>query len=271
MNAAIRRNDELGFIADYVSDVLEHPPADIEAAAAQRRLMDTIAVRRRARQPSVSPGPRRWVAAAAVLGLLAVGVVPFLPGGKGGVAFAEVQRYFERFDTMQATMTVEAGGREGMTMDILVDRQGRTRLDAGELFTYVIDPVEGAMLQLLHGPRMAVQIPLGPGSVVPDGARLEWLKDIRAFQGEARRLEDPRRIDGREVRGFELRTGGQVMVLWATREGEPVRLTIQQGRRDDPMAITQLDFRFDEPIATGTFSLDPPVDYRRAEGVLDAD
>ncbi len=247
------------------------PPADIEAAAAQRRLMDTITARRRASQPPASTGPRRWAAAAAVLGLLALSVVPFLPGGHGGVAFADVQRYFERFDTMQATMTVEAGGLEAMSMNILADGQGRTRLDAGELFTYVIDPVEGAMLQLLHGPRMAVRVSLDHGVPVPDGARLDWLDEIRAFQGEARRLENPRRIDGREVRGFELQTGGQVMVLWATGDGEPVRLTIRQGGGDDPMAITRLDFRFDEPIATSAFSLDPPAGYRRVEGGPDAD
>lgn len=271
MNAATDRNEELGFIADYVNEVLEQPPADIEAAAAQRRLMDRIGVRQRARRPSASTGPRRWAAAAAVLGLLALSVVPFLPGGHGGVAFADVQRYFQQFDTMQATMTVKAGGGEAMTMNILADGQGRTRLDADGLFTYVIDPVEGAMLQLLHGPRMALQVPLGSGAAVPDGARLEWLEDIRAFQGEARRLEDPRRIEGRQVRGFELRAGGQTMVLWATSEGEPVRLTIRQGERKDPMAVTHLDFRFDEPIATGTFSLDPPAGYRPVEGGPDAD
>lgn len=270
MNAATPRKDELGSIADYVDALMDRPAADTDAAAAQRRLLAAIEDRRRKRAPSVATGPRRWAAAAAVLGVLALSAVPFLPGGGGGVAFADVQRYFEQFETMQATMTVEAAGREVMTMNILADGQGRTRLDAGELFTFVIDPVEGRMLQLLHDPRTALQVPLGPGSEVPDGARLEWLEDIRAFQGEARRLETVRRIDGREVRGFELRTGGQAMVLWATRDGEPVRLTIRQGDREEPMGVTRLNFRFDEPLASNAFSLDPPPGYQRVEGRPDA-
>lgn len=68
-------------------------------------------------------------------------------------------------------------------------------------------------------------------------------------------------INGRAVLGFALEAGGQEMVLWATGDGEPVRLDIQHAANEDSKSLTRLDFRFDEPVADGSFSLRAPPGY----------
>lgn len=258
MNAATRNRDELGRLADHVNAVIGDAPMQARADAAQRRLMDRLDQRGRLSAAEPPAFRWRWAAAAAVLALVAVTVVPFMPGGRDGVAFADVQRHFRTFDTLHAVMTTEVAGQTAMTMDIRVDSTGRTRLDAGEMFSYVIAPGAGVMLQLFHDSRTAMRVPL-EGAAAPAGASLAWLEDIREFQGQAHRMTERRTIDGRTVQGFELRAGGQDMVLWATSRGEPVRLVIGAG--GETASRTQLDFRFDMPLDESAFSVRVPAGY----------
>lgn len=270
MNAATRRHEELGHLSAYLDAVTDDSPADTDAASAQERLLDRI-TRAHVRTPVIAPAIRwRWAAAACVLALVVTAIVPFVPGGRDGVAFAEVQRRFETFETMRATIVTEAGGRVGMETNLVMDAEGRARLDAGDMFSYVIDPRTGMMLQLFHHSRTAARIDFGRGAGVPDAARLEWLEEIRDFQGTAVELSQTRVIDGRSVHGFRLDAGGMNMTLWATEEGEPVRLEIRHGKDDPPLSATQMDLRFDEPVAPGTFSLTPPAGYTLMQGGPDA-
>lgn len=270
MNTSNRFSEELDYLAPYVDAVVGQAPASSDTSRAQDRLLQRLEAARGASAIPVPSLQWRWAAAAAVVAVVTTALVPFMPGNSDGVAFAEVQRHFENFETMHAAMTTETGGRVAMEMELVMDDQGRTRLDAGDLYSYIINPHEGRMLQLFHQSRTAMELSLGAGGAVPDEARLGWLKEIRAFQGQAVRLPGRKIVDGRPVTGFRLEAGGMDMVLWATREGEPVRLELRGGRGDGPMSVTRVDFRFDMPVAPGSFDLESPSGYTLLDRGRDA-
>lgn len=270
MNSNAHLNDELGSLAPYVEAVLDREPTEIESGRARQRLLRRLEATAGTGSASAPRLGWRWAAAAAVLAVVATTLVPFMPGGRDGVAFADVQRRFETFETMHVSMTTEVNGQRAMATDVVMDDEGRTRLDAGELFSYVIDPRAGVMLQLFHQPKRAMTIPLGSSGAVPDEARLGWLEEIRSFEGQAERLRGERTIEGRRVTGFHLESGGMEMKLWATPEGEPVRLEIRQGGDDRTLAVTRMDFRFDRTVEADRFDLEPPAGYTRMQADPDA-
>ena len=250
----------------YVDAVRCDQPAASESDDAQRRLMARID---RARTDKRSPAVAWGWATAAVLALLVVPVLVMMPGSNGAVAFAEVQSYFTDFRTMKARMTTQMNGNTVLAMDIVVDGQGRVRVDSVDDFSLIIDPNQGRMLQLFHRHQRALRVPIEGGDRTASDPALDWLEQIREYQGQARLLDETRTVLGVEVFGFRLTDHAVDMTLWATEQGHPMLLEMQTGP-EAAVATTRIEFSFDQPVDTDLFSLAVPASYE-LETRLDED
>jgi|GEM_PF-1029826 len=271
MNAANRHHDEIPELAPYVDAVLEQPATREQERIAQQRLMKRLGPNRGERASRSRRVRYAWAAAAVATVMLGASLAPLLTGGRGGTAFAAVQKRFQDFQTLQIDMSVSAGGRLTPVTQILLDDQGHMRMNYGERLSYVFAPQQGVLLQLLHPAKRALRMQITPGTDTDPEQSLEWLEDLRQFKGRAERVPGEHEIDGKPVTGYRLNAGGQDMVLWATGDGEPVRLEMRRGSDANSGTRIQLDFRFDRPLDPGTFSLDPPAGYRLGEAIQDAD
>ena len=203
------------------------------------------------------PTARAPTAALLMLPLLLI----WLPGSMGSVAFADVQRYFNQFDSMIVQLTTTMAGEPINEMTVRLDSDNRTRLDSGDAFTFIIDPRQDEMLQLFHDAKLASRAPLESRQAGREVARLGWLDDLRSFQAEL--LDTKRTIAGRDAVGFALQSGGLDMILWAAEDGEPLRLEMQPEAHAGPTGIEiRVDFSFDQPLDPRLFSLEPPPGYR---------
>jgi hypothetical protein len=200
----------------------------------------------------------RWLGAAltAAAALAIVLALPFLPQSEP--AFAAVRRHFVEFGTLSMQVEQFFGDRPLQTSRVLLDAQGRVRVDVGEQLSLVLDRARGQMLMLLHGPRLARQMPL---PVLPPEAAgpVDVLQQIREFQGKARRLPQTRMIEGREAHGWELALPSTTLVLWADAQGLPLAMEQDSGG-------LQLRFRFEfEPaLAPGQLETSVPPGYTLA-------
>jgi hypothetical protein len=90
---------------------------------------------------------------------------------------------------------------------------------------------------------------------------LDWLDEIRDFQGAAERLPKTRVINGRKSIGWKLNTGGSEVVLWADESGLPLEMQLGGS---GPMLL-RFDFDFNPPLAAGMFSTEVPAGYSLAK------
>lgn len=233
-------------------EALHQPPDATAVEAAQHRLTARLKPAD-ARRGSRSP---RWVVAAttAVIALVAVVAIPML--GEGGRAFAAVQRHFTDFDLLSMQVEQRMGGRVVQSSRMVVDRQGTLRTDIGDRMSVIVDPGRERMLTLLHEPRRAMLVPLHGAEQSP-AAALDWLAEIREFQGEATLMPGTRLIDGREARGWSLHVEGQGIVLWADADGLP--LAMEMGGAGG-MEI-HYAFDFDPQLAPGHLRSEAPAGY----------
>lgn len=243
-------------IQSWIDSVIGHQPDGEQVDRAQRNLIARLDA-----ETTPSGGTRSklgWAAAAAVTAAVLLPMLLWMPGPKSALAFADVQQHFIAFDTLVAKLTTRMNEEQIVEMTIRVDNQDRTRLDAGGGFSYVIDPNQLMMLQLFHDQKRAMLVPLSKPNIFNDDTGLDWLADIRDFQGEAELLDQTRDIDGTQAQGFKLTAGGMDMTLWAAESGEPLRLQMA-----GPGGIeTRVDFEFDQPLDEALFSLTPPASYQ---------
>lgn len=259
MNA---QNTELhDSLQPFVNAVGNQQPDEGQTDRAQHKLMARLAGKQTAKA-GFGVRALRWAPATAALLLLPMLLV-WLPGSMGSVAFADVQRYFNQFDTMIVHLSTTMGGEPISETTVQLDADNRTRLDSGDTFTFVIDPDREQMLQLFHGQKLAVRVPLEGRQTGREAARLEWLDDLRTYQGTAQRLETTRTIAGRVATGFALQTGGLDMILWAADDGEPLQLEMLPADFAGPQGIEiRVDFSFDRPLDPRIFSLEVPAGYQ---------
>ena len=228
-------------LAQQVEAARAVPEADVATAQAalQARLTRATATRRRA--------PARWFGAAltAAAALVIVLALPFLPQSEP--AFAAVQRHFLQFRTLSMQVEQSFGGRPLQRSHILLAADGRMRVDVGAQLSMVFDPPRGVMLMLLHESRQARSMPVT--AAAPAAAQLDFLREIRAFQGEARRLPQTRVIEGREAQGWELVLPATTLTLWADAHGLPLAMEQSNGG-------LQLHFRFAFDVAADPGQLD---------------
>lgn len=244
---------------ECIDAVLAQTEDRAQSESAQRKLI----ARLDAEKPASREASVRWGWATAALAAVLVPLLMWLPGTNGGLAFADVQRFFTDFETMSARMTTTMGEQTIMEMDIRVDENDRARLDAGSGFSYVIDPNRSQMLQLFHGRKQAALIALNEPEAVDEIAAMDWLDEIREFQGQAELLPGAITIRGQQARAFSLNTSGLEMTLWASESGEPMRLEMSSSEPAGPQAVKiRIDFEFDRVLEDSLFSLTPPADYR---------
>lgn len=236
-------------------DALGAPPQAAQEQGAQQRLLARL---RAAGAPRAAP--IRWwaTAAASVLAMVVVAAVPLL--SDRGSAFANVQAHFRNFDTLSMQVEQRSDGQVQQTSRMVVDQQGRLRTDVGDMISVIVDPVRGRVLMLQHGPRAAVAFPIEVADQSQD-PELDWLEELRDFQGQAQRLEETRVVDGQVAHGWALEAGGIPMVLWVNGEDLPLALETDGG---GGLSISYR-FAFDVALPTGYLSSDIPKGYELAE------
>ena len=110
-------------------------------------------------------------------------------------------------------------------------RDGNVRTEVGEDITVVVNSV-GETRAHADEPGSASRM-VTPLSVAGRaGRQLEWLEDIREFQGVATQLPQSRVIDGQQVHGWQLAVEGLDVVIWATEQGVPLEMSMNQGAHD---------------------------------------
>ncbi|HEX6397252.1 MAG TPA: hypothetical protein VFZ95_07505 [Steroidobacteraceae bacterium] len=171
-------------------------------------------------------------------------------------AFAAVQDHFRHFETLRFWTEQRVAGKLTLRTRVLATRSGDVRVEIGDDMTVIVNSSQQRVLTLVRPSRMAILSPLVRR--VEEDESLKWLEDIREFQGQAQRLPEPRQIDGKQAFGWKLAAGGMDMVLWATREGLPLQMTMNAA------ANIQLDYRFEfgVPLAAELFSTQVPAGYR---------
>ncbi|MBP6596241.1 MAG: hypothetical protein KA196_01885 [Arenimonas sp.] len=237
-------------LAEAVAALPEAPDAAVDAA--QLRLTARLA---RA-APAKGPLARRWlaVAASAAAALVLVVALPLVSGRSD--AFAAAQQHLRSFQRLAMDVTQRYNGDIVQTSRTVVDAKGVLRTDVGTQLSVIVDPPKGRVLTLLHEPREAMLVAFAPAPGAPADP-LQWLQDVRDFQGQATALAETRIIDGQAARGWRLDVRGNAMELWTDRDGLPLSLRMQAG------AGLQIDYRFEfEPdVPEGVLSSAIPAGY----------
>lgn len=227
------------------------PPEAVDAA--QQRLRARLERATPARRIARSRAPWLAAATAAVLAIVVIGT-PLLTQQSN--AFARVQAHLRDFRTLSMQVEQRYRGRVVQDSHMVVDARGVVRTDVGKDLSVIVDPVRGRLLILQHDAREAVLMPLEQAPKDP-AAALDWIAEIRDFQGQAQPLKQTRTIDGRVAHGWALDVAGQRLVLWADNTGLPLAM---EGGGGNGLEI-RYRFAFDVPLAAGYLSSDVPAGY----------
>jgi hypothetical protein len=226
---------------------------------AQRRLEALLATRTPRKRRSHARG---WLAAAisAVVGAVALFLLP-IPSNPA-LAFSAVQKQLRDFKTLRFVMEQRLSGFAGPTTiesRVSMTHDGNVRTEVGPDLVVVVNSAERRVLTLMKSARVAQVTPLD--RPVEKSEQLDWLEEIREFQGAANLLPLTRIIDFQRVQGWQLIVGEMNMVIWATEEGVPLEMTVDRG------AALQLEMHFelDVPLAADLFSTRVPDGYRLGE------
>lgn len=237
-------------LAGHVDATAAVPEAAV--AAAQHRL--TARLQQVAQPPRLKRQRGLAFAGIAAVALAAMLVLPLLPDS--GRAFAAVRAHFSNFDTLTMQVQQHHNGILLQTTEMLLDADGSLRTDVGDQMSVVVDQTRHELLILLHEPRQARVTPLPNVQARPDAA-LDWLQQIREFQGEAKKLKQTRMIDGREAQGWALDTGAMQLLLWVDDQGLPIAME-QSGVAKMEMRYR---FQFNVPVPSGHLSSVVPAGY----------
>ena len=219
------------------------PAADVAAATARFRagLPDSAA-------STPQRAPRWGLGATAAMLLAAFITVPLLLPFGGGMAFADVQQWFADYRTLRMNTRIQSDDTIVVDVNVAVTEAGDVRIEQAGV-THIVDASAGAMYTLMPDGRYFSQ-PVSAGGGQPES--LEWVRKIRAFQGEAELLPETSLIDGVEARGFRLRIDDTDLTLWAERATDkPLRL---EGALPGSLTL-ETTFEFDQPLSPALFEL----------------
>ena len=246
---------------DRTLELFGAPEPDAAMVAEAQRKLDALVANRVATDTARRPvrASRGWLAAGASA-VVAVVTLLWLPlGSAPALAFAQVQQHFRDFRTLRFDVEQRMNGQVLMKSRIHVTRDGNVRTDVGDLVSVIVNPSERRMMTLHHPSHVAMLTPLpetATASATADDA-MSWLKEIREFQGEARRLPQTRTINSRKVYGWEVASAAGDIVLWATEDGLPLEMTLGGSA---PQQLT-FDFEFDPKLPAQLFSTEIPAGY----------
>lgn len=252
MNATDSSNREHNDVLDPLIAAVREEPSRQEVDAAVGRF--------RARLPrqTVSRPARliRWVGAATAA-MLVIIVGPQLVPGDNGTAFAEVQAWFENYETVHVRTETHQHEAVLTEMNIWVTADGDMRLESGPI-VQIFDPEAGVIHILLPGEQV-MTVEAGGEALEGEAMRSEvmaWLEEIREFQGQAQPLADTRSIQGVEAIGYRLDIDQTNMVLWAeSATNRPLLMEVMLPGD----AIMRSHIQFDQPLPENAFSV--PAQY----------
>lgn len=234
---------------DTCIDATRHSVEKAELDQAVARFRDSL--------PRLTPRPRtlptmlRWTSFAALL-VLAIAAVPvFWPGGNGSTAFAQAQQWLGQYRTLHIAITMTQDQRIVNRIEAWNDSEtGQSRVNVSPTTGYIFD---GDNVHMLMPDNQVFSYALGADPAA-DGVRdqLDWLRDLRDFQGEARPVDVPRDIDGIEAAGFRLGLAEGIFTLWVDpRDNRPL---LVEGTLPSDL-IFEARLSFDEPLPADIFSL----------------
>jgi hypothetical protein len=227
------------------------PPAE-QVQEAQRKLDALLANAQRTR---ARPRVAGWFAAAASA-LATVAAFVWLPlTSTSALAFAEVQKHFREFETLRFEMEQRMNGDLLVKARVSMLANGSVRTEVGDDVVVIVNAAEQQVLTLIESGRIAMRTPLGAAPTRDDS--LEWLREVREFQGSAVALPDTRVIRGQRAHGWRLAMEQGEVVLWATEEGVPLEMQIDQGVQID----LSFRFDFDAALPAELFSTQVPAGY----------
>lgn len=220
---------------------------------AQRKLENALSRAAPRRRPKTRIAG--WLAAAASAAAVVAAVVLLPLGPMPALAFSEVQQHFRDFNTLRFEIEQRMNGHLLVKSRVSVLANGSVRTEVGDDIVVIVNTEEKRVMTLLERARVAVVSPLDQPGTRDDA--MEWLDEIRDFQGAARELPETRLIRGERARGWELPMEQGTITLWANAAGLPLAMEIDQG------AAVDLDFRFEfEPdLPAETFSTEVPAGY----------
>lgn len=249
-------------LAKHVAAV-EPVPTEALNAAQARLDQRLLAARPRTR----SRYPLRWAAAAMLALVVSVSLVMPLFTASGD-AFAAARDHFRNFKTLSMRIEQRMNGTLLQTTQVSINDQGQVRTDVGAQLSIIVDPRRGELLTLLHDSkeamRMTLPVPVGGPTTAPG---LEWLDEVRNFQGRASRLDQLRLIDGREAAGWKLDIGSSSFVLWIDQQGLPLAMEQQAEAGLELLYF----FDFEAAIASEVWATEPPAGYTLTEAGPDQD
>jgi hypothetical protein len=255
-----------------VASMRNRQPDAAAADAAQQRLRARLA-------RHTGPRARSWGRLLAVAGtacaVLALSLLS-LVGGGNGQAFANVQRHFADFDTLVMRIDQHSAGAPAQAVTVAMTRAGDVRVDVADQLSVVFDAAAGISLTLLHEPRQALRMPLPMPveDLLGTDNPMAWIEEIRAFQGQAQRLPDPRQINGHTAWAWVLEIEGTRCLLWATADGLPLQLTVDSdgaGIAASQLVDIAFDFQFDPELRPDMFGTEVPAGYELLPGGGESD
>jgi len=227
---------------------------DEAAVSEAQRKLEALIVSR-ARPVRSAPRARGWLAVAASAAMAAIAMIwlPLTP--TPALAFSAVQENLRDFRTLRFVMDQRVNGHATPQTRVAMNRDGNVRTEVGEEITVIVNSAEKRVLTLMKSQRIAMLSPLN--APVESDDQLSWLEDVRNFQGIATQLPRPRIIDGRKAYGWQLATNGMELVLWATEDGMPLEMSMDQGT---PLQFI-FHFEMNVPLPADLFSTRMPEGY----------
>ncbi len=222
---------------------------DAELAAATTQFRASLPEAKPSRQSMFS-----WLRLAGVAAalMLTISLLPFLtPGQPGTSAFAQAQAWFESYRSLHFLMTMTHNGQPLTTVEVWTDETGATRIEMPPV-THIVIPVENVMHTLMPGGQVMTKS-LGIGAADFElGDGMEWLDELRTFQGMAGTVDSPRRIDGIDALGWRLVLSTGTHTLWVDpADNRP--LLLEAGLAGG-MQMESV-FEFDQPLSADLFKL----------------
>jgi hypothetical protein len=244
---------------DRKLELLSHdgPPAEA-VQEAQRKLEAALESKRANKAPRKSKTRvGGWLAAAASAAAAVMAVIWLPLNPSTALAFGDVQKHFRDFHSLRFDVEQRVNGQMLMKSRVDVLADGSVRTEVGEDLVVVVNTQEKRVLTLVRPERIAVVTALPEPGTKEDA--MDWLQDIRDFQGPARALPEVRVIQGQPAHGWELPlpSGKGTIVLWATDEGLPLEMKLDQGVALD----MSFHFEFEPNLSPDYFSTQVPAGY----------
>ena len=233
----------------------QQEPSAADVQEAQRKLESMVAATPRKAVPRVTG----WLAAAASA-MAAVAAFVWLPlAPTQALAFSDVQKHFRDFSAMRFDMEQRMNGDLLVKARVSILANGSVRTEVGDDVIVIVNMQEKRVLTLLESGHIAMRSPLTGSATKEDS--LEWLDEVRTFQGAAKQLPEQRMIQGQRAYGWELPLPGAEgkIVLWANEAGLPLEMKLDQG---EASMDTSFHFDFNPRLSAEMFSTEVPAGYR---------